>query len=324
MWNLVLFACLSAVSTSSDARLAVSGTPSSVDEGSDCPAEGWCESSACHVRKDKSECTDSCVYLADQCCTFCFTSSFGADARAQCISQCASTVQKELDKPMPPKGQYPDSTEKQVASKPSITKGTRPSTNRTRRPPETKMWPKSMQRQKVATAHAVVEKSQHLRSQHRSQQYQDHHRAVAAQPPPAAVVPPAQCQHCQMTPYADECQLQCAEMHEVCTTNCLVLYVDPSDRQPCLQHCISMVTVHSQNAFTKPRPGFDVIEATDIAPPKGPDLPKPPVPIPRSSPQAAKAANALKEAGQEVPKDLGLKLRHHTLNTRPTLTLTVL
>lgn len=317
MLNLLYLATLLAVSVSGFAH-AVSPTPnrSSVEADSDCPAVGWCRSSACHAGKAYSECTDSCVYLADQCCTFCFQ-TFGAEARTKCIGQCSFTVHTQLEKPVSLQRQHPESKQSMTVDKPSISRAALPS--------KRKIRPTPMQQPKITTVHTAVAGSQHLLSrQHQSSQHHEHgDETLAKQPPPATVAPPAQCQHCQMTSHADECQIQCTEMHEACTTNCVVLYADPSDRQPCLQHCISLVVVHSQRAFQTPPPGFDVIEATHITPPPGPELPKVLPPIPRSSPQAAKAANALKEAGQKVPDNVGLRLRHHTLNTRPTLTLTV-
>lgn len=274
----------------------------------DCPKPAYCRAE-CRSRKSQDECMNSCFFLADQCCTFCFTSSDGSSARNDCIGQCPATVRQELENPVTSTAQPTSSnvTRRSVSS------------NKTRR---TQLSP--AQRQKVATAHAAVTESQHLTKHLKTQERSIQHPILAPTAPMGTVAPPSPCgDHCKTVSHPGECSIQCEAMHQACTTNCLVVYEDPSVRQPCIDHCISLVVVQSHAAFMTPPPAFDVIEATHVTPPPGPELAEPLPPTPRSSPQATKAANALHENGVLLPENVGLKLRHHSLS-RPSLTLALL
>jgi len=317
---------LLAVTLSGNAGLA-----SLVQNGSvvaDCPTLGWCRS-ACVPGVDRAECENSCSYLADQCCTFCFMSSFGPDARNECIGQCSATVEHQVHNSVLSKTQHRNTTEPLVANKQhDVTE--RPPVRRASMPSKAKIRPSPVHATTVARAHATVAERQHLRRQQHKQKQEPlvhpaHGLMVPAAPEAGSTVPtaspPSQCQHCSTSSHEDECQTQCEAMHEACTTNCLVVYEDPSSRQPCLDHCISFVAVQSQTAFRTPPPDFDVIEASRVTPPPGPPLSKPLAPTPRSSPQATKAANALHENGIVLPENVGLKLKRRALQSRPTLAL---
>lgn len=286
----------------------------------DCPKPAYCRS-ACRRGKTQTECVNSCLYLADQCCTFCFTSSFGSNARSECIGQCRTTVQQELENSNDSKAQHSatgqrlaNNKQSNVTQWPVLSKSSVPSRSNTHASPR--------QPVKVATAHTAV--TQHSTTRLRKQDPWTIHAAGVPVAPTATVAPPPQCPHCQKTSHPMECSIQCAAMHEACTTNCLVLYEGPSARQPCIDQCISLVTVQSSRAFLTPPPSFDVIDATPITPAPGPALSNPASPIPRSSPQATKAANALHENGVMLPDNVGLKLRHQSLELRPALTLSLL
>lgn len=334
MWNCLILACQLAVTVTGVAD-AVSPVNSGNLSAADCPNLGWCQS-ACNPGQIQADCTDSCFYLADQCCTFCFASSFGVDARFECLGQCPITVNRELQKLAVSKLQKSDSKDQPVADEHKQRKF--PMGHKSLMPSKMKARPTPMNRPTVSgtIAHATVTKKRHLRRQQQHKNQGQGHKATATQPIPTVVLqtpmptvaPAPQCRHCEVISHADECTKQCEEMHERCTTNCLVVIEDPSDRQPCLEHCMALVEVQSKSAFLTPPPNFIIAEATEVTPPPGAPLREPLPPTPRSLPQAAKAVSALHEVGITLPDNpvwnVGPKLRHPSVSSRPALTLALL
>lgn len=341
MRNLLSSACLLAVTVSGVAH-AASPLNSSIatawrlatlfnNSAADCPTPKWCQSgSVCHPEEihlaelkklDHDECTDSCLYLADQCCTFCFTSSLGSAARAKCIGQCPITVKQELKSWMLSKAQNisakQNTTVKESGAAPKLRKGHKSSI-----PPKTQTRPARAQGLKVPTP---VQFHAHVKQQQLKEE--DHGRkAIAKQVP--TVVPPAPCGDCEIEVHTEECMKECKVMHETCTTNCLIIYEDPALRRPCLKHCESVVTVQLTASMMTPPPHFDILPATEATPFPGPPPTPPLPPTPRLSPQAIKAASALHAHGIPLPANppfnAGPKLQHLSMIGRPTLSLSLL